>query len=127
MLPPVPRRLGKTGQLYARVKPSHYTRGEVTDRLVALLAGQNLKEEKLIAEFFNVLDDIALANFNGLREYQEQFLRAGAQQVHLAGSGPALFTLVKDTVQAEKIYNYLQKQGLESYLTDTLHAIEKAK
>ena len=127
MLPPVPRRLGKTGRLYAGVKPSHYTRGEVTDRLVALLAGQKLKEEKLIAEFFNVLDDVALDNFDGLRGYQEQFLRAGAQQVHLAGSGPALFTLVKDTAQAEKIYSYLQKQGLESYLTDTLDAVEKAE
>jgi len=127
MLPPVPRRLGKTGQLYARVKPSHYTRGEVTDRLVALLAGQNLKEEKLIAEFFNVLDDVAPDNFNGLRGYQEQFLKAGAQQVYLAGSGPALFTLVKDTAQAEKIYSCIQKQGLESYLTDTLDAVEKAE
>ena len=127
MLPPVPRRLGKTGQLYARVRPSHYTRGEVTDRLVALLAGQKLREEKLIAEFFNVLDDVAPDNFNGLRGYQEQFLKAGAQQVHLAGSGPALFTLVKDKAQAEKIYSCLQKQGLESYLTDTLDAVEKAE
>ena len=145
MLPPVPRMRGKTGQLYASLKPSHYTRGEITDRLVALLTGRSLKGrspfktntspsplkergiegERLVSNLFNVLDDVALDNFTGLGEYREQFLKAGAQEVHLAGSGPTLFTLVKDKVQAEKIYDNLQKQGLESYLTDTLAAIEK--
>jgi 4-diphosphocytidyl-2-C-methyl-D-erythritol kinase len=127
MLPPVVRMPGKTGQLYASLKPSHYTRGEVTDRLVALLTGRSLKEERLIGELFNVLDDVAPDSFAGLGEYREQFLKAGAQQVHLAGSGPALFTLVKDTAQAEKIYRHLQERGLESYLTDTLDAVEKAE
>ncbi len=127
MLPPVLRKLGKTGQLYARLKPSHYTRGETTDRLVALLTGGGLKKERLTGDFFNVLDDVALANFAGLGEYREQFLKAGAHQVHLAGSGPALFTLVKDKAQAEKIYRRLQERGLESYLTDTLDTIDKVK
>ncbi len=127
MLPPVPRGLGKTGQLYAGVNPSLYTRGEATDRMVAWLVGRDLEEGRLIDGFFNVLDDIAFDNFAGLRGYQEQFLKAGANQVHLAGSGPALFTLVKDEVHAEKIYRHLQRQGLESYLTDTLDTIDRAK
>ena len=127
MLPPVLRKPGKTGQLYASLKPSHYTRGEITDRLVSLLTGRSLKEERLIGEFFNVLDDVAPDNFAGLGEYREQFLKAGARQVHLAGSGPALFTLVKAQAQAEKIYRHLQERELESYLTDTLDAVEKAE
>ena len=127
MLPPVPRMLGKTGRLYASLKPSHYTRGEITDRLVALLTGRSLKGERLVSTLFNVLGDVALDNFTGLGEYRQLFLKAGAQDVHLAGSGPALFTLVKDKAGAEKIYQNLQQQGLESYLTDTLDAIEKAE
>jgi len=147
MLPPVPRMPGKTGRLYASLKPSHYTPGEITDRLVAMLTGRGLegrspfktntspsplKErgiegERLVHNLFNVLEDVAVDNFAGLGEYRQQFLQAGAREVHLAGSGPALFTLVKDKAQAEKIYQNLQKQGLESYLTETLDAIEKAE
>lgn len=125
MLPPVTRKLGKTGRLYASLKPCYYTRGEITDKLSTLLAEGNSSEEILIDQLFNVLDDVAPDNFAGLGDYWQQFLCAGARQVHLAGSGPALFTLVKDKVQAEKIYRNLQKQGLESYLTDTLTNIEK--
>jgi len=127
MLPPVSRMPGKTGRLYASLKPSHYTPGEVTDRLVALLTGGSLKGERLIHNLFNALEDVAVDSFAGLGEYRQQFLQAGAQEIHLAGSGPALFTLVKDKTQAEKIYHNLQQQGLESYLTDTLAAIEKVE
>ena len=117
MLPPVPRMPGKTKRLYASLKTSHYTGGQITDELVALLAeGKEIAPSNL----FNVFDIIAQDNFAGLDEYQRLFLKAGAADVHLAGSGPALFTLVKDEAQAERIHENLQKQGLESYLTDTL-------
>lgn len=125
MLPPVPRARGKTERLFASLKPSYYTRGGITDRLAALLTGGNLDEETLVGQLFNVLDDVAPDNFAGLGDYWQQFLEAGARQVHLAGSGPAMFTLVKDKVQAEKVYRNLQRQGLESYLTDNLTNIEK--
>ena len=148
LMPPVPRMLGKTQRLYANLKPKHYTQGEVTDRLVALLTGRSLegrspfktntspscKElhihimergiegERLISNVFNVFDWVALDSFAGLGEYREQFLKAGATGVHLAGSGPALFTLIKDKARAEELYRHLQQQGLESYLTETLAA-----
>jgi 4-diphosphocytidyl-2-C-methyl-D-erythritol kinase len=122
MLPPVPRMPGKTGRLYASLKPGHYTRGEITDRLVALLTGGSLKGVRMAGILFNALEDVATDSFTGLGEYRQQFLQAGAQEVHLAGSGPALFTLVRDKAQAEKIYHHLQQQGLESYLTETLAA-----
>jgi len=87
------------------------------------LKERGIEGERLVHNLFNVLEDVALANFTGLDDYWQQFLEAGAQEVHLAGSGPALFTLVKDKTEAEKIYHNLQHQGLESYLTDTLAAI----
>jgi len=125
MMPPVSRMERKTERLYASLSPSHYTDGQVTDRLVALLTGRSLKGERLVSNIFNVFDGVALARFTGLGEYWQQFLEAGAQQVHLAGSGPALFTLIEDKAQAEKLYLCLQQQGLESYLTDTLATVEK--
>ena len=117
MVPSVPILKEKTKQLYASLKSSHYTGGQITDRLVALLTfGSNA----MTFDLFNVFDSVAPDSFTGLEEYREQFLKAGAQQVHLAGSGPTLFALVRDRSQAEKIYWHLQEQGLESYLTDTL-------
>ncbi len=124
MMPPVPRRPGKTKQLYASLRASHYTGGQITDRLVTSLTRGG---EVTSSSLFNVFDEVALDNFAGHGKYREQFLKAGAQEVHLAGSGPALFTLVRDKAQAEKIYENLQKQGLESYLSDTLPAIEQVK
>ncbi len=124
MMPLVSRRPGKTKQLYASLKATHYTGGQITDRLVTSLARGG---EVTSASLFNVFDEVALDNFAGLGEYREQFLKAGAQKVHLAGSGSALFTLLRDKNQAEKIYENLQKQGLESYLSDTLPAIEQVK
>ena len=124
MIPPVPRRPGKTKQLYASLQASHYTGGQITDELVTLLArGKEVTSSSL----FNVFEEVALDNFVGLGKYREQFLEAGAQEVHLAGSGPALFTLVRDKNQAEKIYENLQKEGLESFLNDTLPAVEQVE
>ncbi len=125
MMPPVPRMERKTERLYASLNPGHYTDGQVTDGLVALLTGRSLKGERLVSSIFNVFDGVALACFTGLGEYWQQFLKAGAQQVHLAGSGPALFTLLKDKVEAGRLHRNLQQQGLESYLADTLATVEK--
>jgi len=121
MMPPVPRAKGKTQRLYASLKTSHYTQGQITYRLVGLLTGGRGVIPPIQ---FNVFDGVAFDCFAGLEEYWQQFLKAGAQEVHLAGSGPALFTLVEDKTEAEKIYDNLQKQGLESYLTETLEAVE---
>ncbi|MBA7667504.1 putative 4-diphosphocytidyl-2-C-methyl-D-erythritol kinase [subsurface metagenome] len=122
VIPPVPVADGKTRQLYASLKANHYTEGQTTDRLVARLAGGG---EITSSMLFNVFESVAFDMFDRLRECREQFLKAGAPSVHLAGSGPTLFTLVGDKVLAEKIYQNLQQQGLESYLTNTLTAIDE--
>ncbi len=118
LMPPVPRMPGKTQRLYASLKPKHYTQGQITDRLVAGVSAGEVTSSML----FNVFDGVALDSFARLGEYREQFLKAGANDVHLAGSGPALFTLVEDKAQAEELYRHLQQQGLECYLTETLAA-----
>ncbi len=121
LVPAVPRYIGKTGRLYASLKTSHYTDGHMTEELVVLLTkGSDVAS----ANLFNVFDSIADDNFDGLDDYRQRFSKAGAGSIHLTGSGPALFTLVKDKVQAEKIYKKLTSQGLEAYLAETLEAIK---
>ena len=69
-------------------------------------------------------ENIAFARFSELKVYQGHIVKIGADHVHLAGSGPALFTLVKDRAQAEDLYIRLQQQGMKSYLTDTITAVD---
>jgi len=77
------------------------------------------------ANLVNVFDNVADDNFFGLNNYRKQFLKAGAGSVHLTGSGPALFTLMKDKTQAEKIYQHLQQKGLKTYLVETLDVVDQ--
>jgi 4-diphosphocytidyl-2-C-methyl-D-erythritol kinase len=122
--PPVPEIPNKTGRLYASLMSEHYTEGQITDRLVTTLTGDR---EVTPSMLFNVFESVALDMFDRLREYREQFLKAGADCVHLAGSGPALFTLIKDKIQADKLYKSLQQQGLEAHLVETLTSTNRVK
>ncbi len=116
VVPPVPRLVGKTGQLYAGLDASHYTDGQITKRLTDELKAGSEPDPSLL---FNAFEDVTFDGFTGLKEYWQRFLEAGAQGVHLAGSGPALFTLVKDKARAEGLCLRLQEQGLECYLAET--------
>jgi 4-diphosphocytidyl-2-C-methyl-D-erythritol kinase len=120
MLPPLPRVPGKTGRLYRRVTVEHYTKGEATNKLVSQL---DKGGEVVPSMLFNVFDRVARDSFNGLSVYREQFLSSGAQEVHLAGSGPALFTLTGDKARAEGIHRLLEQEKLEAYLVHTTAAI----
>ncbi|MEA2086035.1 MAG: 4-(cytidine 5'-diphospho)-2-C-methyl-D-erythritol kinase [Chloroflexota bacterium] len=119
MMPPLPRMQKKTGQLYASLRRGHYTDGQITARLV-----ESLKSgEEFTSLLFNTFENVAFNYFPELSVYREHIIKAGASDVHLAGSGPALFTLMRDRLQAEEIYIRLQRQGLEVYLAGTLDGI----
>lgn len=121
MMPPVPRLPGKTKQLYDSLKATHYTDGQITQRLVKKLREGREFTPSLL---FNTFENVAFVRFSGLGVSREHILKVGATHVHLAGSGPALFTLVEDKAQAEELYIRLQQQRLEPYLAETLAAIE---
>ena len=124
VMPSVPRSCGKTERLYASLEARHYTDGQITERLAGILRRGG---EFASSSLFNTFENVAFESFSGLGEYREQFLQAGAGSVHLAGSGPALFTLARDKAQAETIYRSLERQGLESYLAETLAAVDRVE
>ena len=124
VMPPVSRLPGKTKQLYDTIRATHYTDGQITERLVKeLRAGR----EFTLSLLFNTFENVAFTRFSELSVYREHMVKVGASDVHLAGSGPALFTLRKEKAQAEELYIRLQQQRLESYLTDTLPAIDQVE
>ncbi len=121
-MPPVARIPGKTKQLYDSLGDNHYTDGQITQRLVEALKSGN---EFTPSPLFNTFENVAFIRFPEVKVSRDHIVKIGADNVHLAGSGPALFTLVKDKAQAEDLYIYLQQQNLTPYLTDTLAATEK--
>jgi 4-diphosphocytidyl-2-C-methyl-D-erythritol kinase len=105
----------KTRRLYASLKSSHYTDGQITEKMVRALNDKKFRPSML----FNTFENVAFDIFPELKLYRDHFVKLGAYQVHLAGSGPALFTLMDDQTQAKNLYTRCQLQGLESYLAET--------
>jgi 4-diphosphocytidyl-2-C-methyl-D-erythritol kinase len=120
LMPDIATPGGKTGRMYARLNENHYTDGQATEELVALLTKGG---DIVTASLFNVFERVAYDEYQGLEDYRQHFVKAGADSVHLAGSGPALFAILKEKAKAEKIYRRLKKQGLEAYLTETLGSV----
>ena len=113
VIPPVPRMPGKTKQLYASVRPSHYTDGQITDKFIKALG--EFKPSML----FNTFENVAFDRFSGLKVYKEHLIKLGASNVHLAGSGPTLFTMLEDKAQAEDLHTRCKQQGMKAHLVET--------
>ena len=116
VVPALPRPREKTRMLYAALRPPHFTDGRITGRLVRALAGGSFEPSLLL----NTFENVAFTEFPGLEVYRQHLVKLGAPHVHLAGSGPALFSLFKDKAQAEDLYTRCRQQGLESYLARTI-------
>ncbi|HEX9896540.1 MAG TPA: 4-(cytidine 5'-diphospho)-2-C-methyl-D-erythritol kinase [Dehalococcoidales bacterium] len=114
--PATPHISGKTAALYAKLQPSHYTDGQITGQLV-----QDLKSgsEFHPARLFNTFENVVFTRGTELTTYRSHIRKSGAPHVHLAGSGPALFTLVKDRTRAEDMAVRLKNQGMETHLVET--------
>ncbi len=129
LVPPVPREIGKTGQLYAALNPPDYSRGEMTEALVGIITHEEaaeldlnewgIGEERYTTHLFNIFESIAYDKFPGLETYRDEFLEAGAPSVHLTGTGPALFSLFFIASDAENVYSRLKARGRECFLTGT--------
>ena len=121
IIPEVTRILNKTAQLYASLKPSHFTDGLITDHLISeMKAGENLKPELL----FNTFENVAFERSGELSLYSRHILKTGAANIHLAGSGPAMFTMVKNEAEGKELIERLKGQRMELVLARTLNSLE---
>ncbi len=117
LMPDTKRTIGKTGKMYASLESAFFTTGEKTDNLVRKLAGGgNIGNESL----FNVFENVAYSIYQGLDICRNDFLNAGATSVHLAGSGPTLFTIAKNKKTAFVIYERLKKKRYHACAVKTL-------
>jgi 4-diphosphocytidyl-2-C-methyl-D-erythritol kinase len=114
--PDIPVVPGKTARLYSTLKKSHYTDGSITGKLVETLhKGGKFHPDML----FNTFENVAFDLFPGLSVYKEHLIKLGAPHVHLAGSGPALFTVFDSKNEAEDLYRRCTGQRMKVFLANT--------
>ena len=117
LVPPFPPMEQKTARLYAGLKSGHYTDGRITGKLAKVLGeGRGFKPSLL----FNTFENVAFDFFPKLKLYKKHFIKLGAAGVHLAGSGPTLFSIFEDKSRAEDLHTRCKDQGLEAYLAETV-------
>ena len=116
LIPDMPAEPGKTGRMYAALQPEHFTDGRFTDKLVKALHN-NTYDESLL---FNTFENIADKSHPGLSVIKEHLLKLGAPKVHLAGSGPTLFTMLTDRSRAKEIYRRCKGLGMKAYLASNV-------
>ena len=128
-----PTGAGKTVLLECIAGLHHIRKGEIWfgQKNITHLTSEDRKvgyvpQDYVLFPFLNVFDNIADDSFPGIDEYRKHFLGAGATEVHLAGSGPSLFTLLPDKVEADNIHRRLERAGLECYVAETLASIDEA-
>ena len=115
--PPVAVPQDKTKSLYAALRPSHFSNGQHTRRAIEMLDRQ---EDVSSLPLFNVFEQVAEDVYAGLGRWRRRFLDLGAGNVHLAGSGPTLFTVSRDKAKLDRVYRALVAEGLEAYLVQTV-------
>lgn len=117
VMPDMPVETGKTGRMYSSLKPSSFTDGSITHKLAeSLNQGRPFRPAML----FNVFESVAFEDFTINRLYVEPLKKTGALYVHLAGSGPTLFTMMPDKARAEDIYRRCKAQGMKAFIAATI-------
>ena len=120
IIPEVPRLPGKTKRVYSMLRPSHYTDGKITEKLITFLKSGGEFSTSLL---YNVFENVVFGSGEELTILRDHLLKIGAPNIHLAGSGPTLFTLLEDKSQAEDLLVRLKNQGMEAFLTETRNSL----
>ena len=102
----------KTATLYGMLRPAHYSGGG----LAAGAADRLKKGETSTGTFYNAFDRVAEAAYPGLEHYREALAKAGAGDIHLAGSGPLLFSMFDSREEALAVQTKLSLIKMDSIL-----------
>lgn len=116
LVPPVTRPAQKTKAMYGRLDATHFTEGRFTN-----LALETLRQGKMVADaaMFNAFERVAFDFFPRLDRYRRLLEGAGARSVHLAGSGPCLFSVFSDGTGAREAASHLREQAVECHVVSS--------
>ena len=120
-VPDVKRPEPKTASMYAKLEPTLFTDGEMTDRWGQALGGRATSWSSLTREvgFTNAFESIAVEAYPGWGAAFETFQTvARGTAVSMTGTGPALFAVFDDRHEAGKTLWALNAARLPSILTE---------
>ncbi|MBM4405408.1 MAG: 4-(cytidine 5'-diphospho)-2-C-methyl-D-erythritol kinase [Chloroflexi bacterium] len=107
----------KTARLYGALTPTDYSHGEATHRLLAAMKTKSPLREDLL---YNSFERVAVKVFPNFESHRRRFAEAGAKHIHLAGSGPTMFALVKGPGEGLRITVVLERSGQPAYLVKSI-------
>jgi len=113
LVPPVAKISDKTKQMYSNLRVVDFTGGQFVRAAWSSLTQGKRPDADVI---FNVFEKVASDFFPGLDKYRKALEEAGVVGVHLAGSGPCLYTFFSVEKEAGELFSRLKKQGLDCYL-----------
>ncbi len=106
----------KTAHMYSLLRPGDFTDGGLTRQMIeALEDGRPI--DGLLFNGFRRASQGASSQFTRLEGLMAE---AGARNVGLAGSGPALFSLFSNEDEARRVYTSLKDKGLWAYCVPTV-------
>jgi 4-diphosphocytidyl-2-C-methyl-D-erythritol kinase len=117
LIPDLPKMPDKTRRLYNSLDQLHFTDGHYIEAALKCWSSDIPIAPDLL---FNVFDNVAFEAFPGLQDHWKRLEEAGARDIHLAGSGPALFAPADSESEAKAIQQRLQRQKLEAYTVLTI-------
>ena len=119
--PGFPGQVDKTKRLYSMLRPAHYTRGGSVNVVKEFIEkGAQIRHGLL----YNAFDKVAFEAFPESDNYWKAFNTAGALEIHLAGSGPVIFTMVDSEVEARAIQKKLADYSIEAYAVSSIKRAE---
>ncbi len=105
----------KTASMYRALTPSDFTSGGLTRKLEARIRGGGDVPPQLL---FSVFDSSARAIARDVDRCWNDLFAAGAREIHVSGSGPALYTVVSKKEMATTIALVMERiKGWRSFAT----------
>ena len=106
----------KTARMYSLLTDQNASDGAVVDGAIECINNGYFNEKYL----YNVFENVVSKVYKGFDSLIEDFIQAGAPRVSLSGSGPALFSFVKNKTEGEVLCEALQEKGFLAYLIRTV-------
>lgn len=107
----------KTASLYGALTAADYADGNATQHAVARLReGAPLRDDLLV----NTFERVAYWVFPSLASFADAMRKAGTERVHLAGSGPSLFSLAADEAAGQAMAERLSAGGVRAWCVPTV-------
>jgi 4-diphosphocytidyl-2-C-methyl-D-erythritol kinase len=117
LTPLEPAAPGKTGLLYRSLEPRMFTTGQfVRAAEFSLQQGKPVPQDLMYNVFEKVADDV----FPSMASEHRLLADATRARVHLAGSGPSLYSLLDSPAAAHEAARQLRRAGRQVFVAHTL-------